>query len=54
MKIQFENQNYIEIIKSVAGKVIITIVAKDNEKPLTTIATSVELTEEQFTNLIKL
>lgn len=55
MKIEFDNRSYIEIAKSHnPGKIMITIVARDYEKPLATIANSVELTEEQFKNLISL
>ncbi len=55
MKILFENQSYIEVAKShTPGKIIITIAAKNNEKPLETIANSVELSEEQFNNLVKI
>lgn len=55
MRIDFENKSYIEIVKSQhPGKVLITIVARDHDKPLATIANSVELTEEQFASLIKI
>lgn len=55
MKIQFPDHSYIEILKSKSpNKVMITIVAKDSNKPLETIANSVELTIEQFNELIKL
>lgn len=53
MKIQFENKSYIEVVKSSnVGKIIVSIVAIDKDKPLTTIVSSVELTEEQFKELI--
>lgn len=55
MKIEFEDKSYIEIIKSPnPGKVMITIVARDHEKPLATIANSVEITEEQFKQIIQI
>jgi hypothetical protein len=54
MKIEFQDKSYIEIIKSNnPGKIMITIVARDHEKPLNTIANSVELTDEQFKELLK-
>lgn len=53
MKIQFQDKSYIEITKS-NDKVIITIVAHDHNSPLATIANSVELTKEQFDQLIQL
>jgi hypothetical protein len=54
-KIEFENKSYIEITKSQnPGKIIISIVAKDPNNHLSTIANSVELTEEQFKQLIQL
>jgi hypothetical protein len=54
MRITFEDKNYIEITKSLnPDKVIITIVARDYEKPLATIVSSVELTVKQFNELIK-
>ena len=55
MKIIFDNKSYIEIAKSVSSdKIVISIVATDPSKPLATIANSVELTEEQFKQLISL
>lgn len=55
MKVQFQDKSYVEIIKSnTPGKIMITIVARDHDKPLATIVNSVEITEEQFQNLIKL
>ena len=54
MKIQFEDKSYVEISKSQnPGKILITIVARDHEKPLATVANSVEITEEQFKQLIE-
>lgn len=53
MKIVFADKSYIEVIKSTnPGNILITISAKDHEKPLTTIANTVEITEEQFKSLI--
>lgn len=55
MKIQFKDHSYIEVSKSSSpNKVIITIVAKNNDKPLETIANSVELSMEQFQQLIQI
>lgn len=55
MKVEFPDKSYVEIIRSNnPGKILITIVAKDSEKPLATIASSVELTEEQFQSIIKI
>lgn len=55
MKINFPDHSYIEVSKSSSpNKIIITIVAKDNNRPLETIANSVELTLEQFQQLIQL
>jgi len=55
MKIQFKDHSYIEVSKSSSpNKIIITIVAKNNDKPLETIANSVELTAQQFNELIQI
>lgn len=55
MKIEFEDKSYVEITRSPnPGKIFITIVARDHDKPLATIANSVEITEEQFKQLIQL
>ena len=54
MKITFEDKSYIEIVKSINGKIIISIVARESVESLTTIASSVELTLEQFSELIKI
>jgi hypothetical protein len=55
MKIDFPDKSYIEIVPSEQNhKIMITIVARDGENPLTTIANSVELTKEQFDSLIVL
>lgn len=54
-KIQFDKNSYIEITKSThPEKIIITIAAKDNEKPLCVIANSVEITKTQLEELLKL
>lgn len=50
-KIVFEDKTYIAVSKSEINKIIITITAKDN---LSTIANSVELTLEQFKQLVNL
>ena len=54
MKITFNDKSYIEVIKSNTGKIIITIVARENKNDLSVIANSVELTPEQFNDLIKI
>jgi len=55
MKIQFKDHSYIEVSKSSSpNKIIITIVARDVKKPLETIANSVELTTDQFNQLIQI
>jgi hypothetical protein len=54
MKITFEDHSYIEIVKSTNGKIIVSIVARESPESLTTIASSVELTIEQFNDLIKI
>lgn len=55
MKITFEDRSYIEIIRSnTPGKVMITIVARDPKEQLATIANSVEITENQLQQLMRL
>jgi lysophospholipase L1-like esterase len=55
MKIQFKDHSYIEVQRSTSpNKIMITIVANDIKKPLETIANSVELTLEQFNQLIQI
>ena len=54
MKVIFEDKSYIEITKSADGKIIISIVARESAESLATIASSVELTLEQFSELIKI
>jgi hypothetical protein len=49
MKISFEDKSYIDISKSVSGKIIIVIAAKDGNSM---ISNSVELTKEQFAELV--
>jgi hypothetical protein len=52
MKITFEDKSYIEIIKSTTpNKLMLTVAAKDGKETL--IATTVELTTEQFAQLTK-
>lgn len=52
-KIQFEDKSYIEVQKSQEpGKVIITIRANDANNLLKKIINSVEITTEQFQQLI--
>jgi nitrate reductase NapAB chaperone NapD len=53
MKIEFEDKSYIEVSKSKEpGKVIITIQAKDYTNDLKKISNSVEITIEQWQNLV--
>ena len=53
MKITFEDKSYIECAKSDnPGKVFITISAKDRSDPLKKITNAVEITTEEFKNLI--
>lgn len=55
MKITFEDKSYIEVVKSPdPTKVIITIAAKDGVNHLSTIANSIEITMEQFSELMKI
>lgn len=52
MKIQFEDKSYIDFQKSAEpGKVIITILAKDQFNDMKNIANSVEITVEELTQL---
>lgn len=53
-KLIFDNKSYIEITRSESGKIILTIVAIDPYNTFSTIANSVEVTEEQFKQLISL
>jgi hypothetical protein len=53
MKIEFNDKSFLEVIKSPEpGKIIISIQAKDYENPLKKITNSVEITEEQFKQII--
>jgi hypothetical protein len=55
MKITFDDKSYAEIKQSTtANKIILTIGARDGEKNTISIINSVELTQEQFAELIKL
>lgn len=55
MKIIFEDKSYVEVVRSLSpGKVMITIVAIDHANPLATIASSVEITDEQLNLLMKI
>jgi nitrate reductase NapAB chaperone NapD len=55
MKITFEDKSYIEIRKSDnPGKIIIVISAQDNENTLKKITNAVEITKEQFNQLINI
>lgn len=53
MKIEFDDKSYIEVNKSDhPGKIVVAISAKDHENPLKKITNAVELTAEQFKQLI--
>lgn len=53
MKIAFEDKSYVECVKSAnPGKIIITISAKDHNDPLKKITNAVEITAEEFKQLI--
>lgn len=52
MKIQFNDKSYIECKKSELGKVVIIVSAKDYENPLKKITNTVELTADEFKQLI--
>lgn len=53
MKIEFEDKSYIECRKSdTPGKIIIAISAKDHENPLKKTTNAVELTIDEFRQLI--
>jgi hypothetical protein len=54
MKIEFADHSYIDCQKSAQpGKIMIIISAKDQTDPLKKIINAVELTAEQFQQLIK-
>ena len=52
MKIEFDDKSYIECKKNEAGNIVILIQAKDQSNPLKKITNAVELTAEQFKNLV--
>jgi nitrate reductase NapAB chaperone NapD len=53
MKIQFEDKSYIECRKSDnPGKIMVVIAAKDQTNPLKKITNAVELTIEEFKQLL--
>tara|TARA_R110000868_G_scaffold67046_6_gene199279 strand:- start:10266 stop:10439 length:174 start_codon:yes stop_codon:yes gene_type:complete len=53
MKIEFKDQSFIECKKSdTTNKIVIIIQAKDFENPLKKITNMVELTHEEFKQLI--
>lgn len=55
MKIVFEDKSYIDCVKSDnPGKIIITISAKDHNDPLKKITNAVEITTEEFKQLINI
>lgn len=49
MKITFEDKSYIDISKSISGKIIIIISAKEGNSM---VSNSVELTAEQFITIM--
>ena len=54
-KLIFEDRSYLEITKSpTTDKITITIVARNGKDSAATIANSVEVSVEQFNELIKL
>lgn len=52
MKIEFEDKSYIECRKSIDGKIIIIISAKDHNNDLKKITNAVEISVEDFKKLI--
>lgn len=52
MKISFDDKSYIQVKKSAEGKIIIIISAKDQNNDLKKITNAVEISEEEFKNLI--
>ncbi len=53
MKLSFDDKSYVEVKKSTnPGKIIIIISAKDQSNPLKKITNAVEISEEEFKNLI--
>ena len=55
MKITFEDKSFAEIKRSITNdKIILTIGALDGQSKRVSIINSVELTQEQFDDLIKL
>ena len=51
MKINFDDKSFIEVRKS-KDKILFIISAKDSTNPLKKITNAVELTREEFNNLI--
>jgi nitrate reductase NapAB chaperone NapD len=52
MKIQFSDKSYIEVKKTESNKILVVIQAKDHENPLKKITNAVELTVDEFKNLV--
>lgn len=52
MKIQFDDKSYIEFQRSSPGKVLITVLAKDQFNNRKNIINSVEITDDQLQQLI--
>ena len=53
MKINFDDKSFLEVVRSSnPGKILISIQAKDYNNPQTKITNSVEITEEQFKQIV--
>lgn len=52
MKINFDDDSYVELKLSSPGKVMISLGAKDGTNPLNTIVNSAEITLKQLAELI--
>lgn len=53
MKIAFEDDSYIEVVRSDENKIFLTIAAKSFDNPKKFIVNTVELKEEQLLALVK-
>lgn len=55
MKVQFEDNSYVEIRRSeTPGKIIITVAAKDKDNPRKRTINAVEISEEEYKNLVNI
>lgn len=52
MKISFEDKSYVEIKKTVEGKYLVIVSARDAENSLKNVTNAVEITEKEFKYLI--